>query len=397
MALLAPLPHLVARSTPLTHFLTPSPTRSFDHSPTRSLAPALPATHRSLTRLVPQVAVVDTNNPEELPSDLKSNMITSVVDHHKLCGLKTEGPIEVDIRPLCSVGSVIYERLTTAGITPPKQIAGLILSCILSDSLEFRSPTTTEADKKYAATLAGIAGVNVSELANAMFEAKADISHLSPIEIVNMDSKVRGCAVVVLVAVLRRIKDEHEQSPTDGQTSVDVWLRASGAARRRGAHSHCTGHTHTDTHAHTPLGMLSRQVFPIGSKKLRVSVVETTAPDRVRPLALCDRRTMLAVRGAKPGSWVTPTHSPVDSTIMRGTAASILHSSSAMCRCRAVIGIDAIAVCACVQALSQEKAIIAACAEAVKKEGLDDCLMHVGRIPARQLPLLCLLASCLPP
>jgi len=137
-------------------------------------------------------------------------MITSIVDHHKLCGISTESPIEVDIRPLCSAGSVIYERLNTAGIKPTPQIAGLILSCILSDSLEFRSPTTTEADKEYAKTLGEIAGVNVHELAMGMFEAKADISHLSPLEIVNMDSKV----------------------------------------------------------------------FNIGSKKLRVSVVETTAPDR---------------------------------------------------------------------------------------------------------------------
>jgi manganese-dependent inorganic pyrophosphatase len=137
-----------------------------------------------------QVAIVDTNNPAELPDDLAPTMIMSIVDHHKLCGLETEGPIEVDIRPLCSVGSVIYERLTTAGITPPPKIAGLILSCILSDSLEFRSPTTTEDDKKYASQLADICNENISDLANNMFEAKADISHLSPLEIVNMDSKV---------------------------------------------------------------------------------------------------------------------------------------------------------------------------------------------------------------
>lgn len=153
---------------------------------------------------------MDTNNPAELPDDLHPSMITSIVDHHKLCGLDTDTPIEVDIRPLCSVGSVIYERLNTAGIEPPPEMAGLILSCILSDSLELRSPTTTEVDKEYAEKLGDIAGVNVHEHAMSMFAAKADISHLTPLEIVNMDSKV----------------------------------------------------------------------FNIGSKKLRVSVVETTAPDR---------------------------------------------------------------------------------------------------------------------
>ena len=89
------------------------------------------------------VAVVDTNNPGELPEGIENAAVHSVIDHHKLTGLRTVAPLEVDMRPLCSAGSIIYARAKAAGRSVPKRIAGLLLSCILSDSLEFRSPTTT--------------------------------------------------------------------------------------------------------------------------------------------------------------------------------------------------------------------------------------------------------------
>ena len=89
------------------------------------------------------VAIVDTNNPGELPEGIENAAVHSVIDHHKLTGLRTVAPLEVDMRPLCSAGSIIYARAKAAGRSVPKRIAGLLLSCILSDSLEFRSPTTT--------------------------------------------------------------------------------------------------------------------------------------------------------------------------------------------------------------------------------------------------------------
>lgn len=135
------------------------------------------------------VAVVDTNNPQELPDDLDCATVHSIVDHHKLCGLKTDGVLEVDIRPLCSTGSILYSRAKALGLTPPPHIAGLLLSCILSDSLEFRSPTTTTLDRELAEELASLAGVDMHAHAVAMLEAKAEIGHLSPEQVVMMDSK----------------------------------------------------------------------------------------------------------------------------------------------------------------------------------------------------------------
>lgn len=136
------------------------------------------------------VAIVDTNNPAELPDGIEKAAVHSIVDHHKLCGLKTSAPLEVDVRALCSTGSILYARAKAAGRTPPPVIAGLMLSCILSDSLHFRSPTTTALDRELAAELAALAGLDVDQHADAMLDAKAEIGHLSPEEVVMMDSKV---------------------------------------------------------------------------------------------------------------------------------------------------------------------------------------------------------------
>ena len=89
------------------------------------------------------VAIVDTNNPAELPENVEKAHIHSIIDHHKMAGLTTAEPLEIDMRVLCSAGSILYARMKAMDRTPTKSIAGLLLSCILSDSLEFRSPTTT--------------------------------------------------------------------------------------------------------------------------------------------------------------------------------------------------------------------------------------------------------------
>lgn len=136
------------------------------------------------------VAIVDTNNPDELPEGIEKTSIHSIVDHHKLSGLKNAEPLEVDMRKLCSATSILYARAKAAGLTIPKKIAGLMLAGILSDSLEFRSPTTTPLDKVHAEELGKIAGLDVHEFAEGMLEAKANVDHLSPDELIMMDTKI---------------------------------------------------------------------------------------------------------------------------------------------------------------------------------------------------------------
>lgn len=135
-------------------------------------------------------AIVDTSNPEELPKGIEKQKIHSVVDHHKLGGLTNSEPLEVDVRPLCSAGSVLYARAKAAGVTPPQHIAALMLTSILSDSLEFRSPTTTDTDRVYAKELEKLSGLNAHAHAEAMFEAKAKVDHLTADQLITLDSKI---------------------------------------------------------------------------------------------------------------------------------------------------------------------------------------------------------------
>lgn len=137
------------------------------------------------------VSVVDTNNADELFPNINDCDIVSIIDHHKLTGgLKTSSPREVVIQPYASTMTVMYNVMNIEPADFPKEIAGLMLSGIISDTLEFRSPTTTDADKKLAHELADALGVSIPEYAAEMFEAKSDISDFSDKELVRLDSKI---------------------------------------------------------------------------------------------------------------------------------------------------------------------------------------------------------------
>ncbi|MEN8764916.1 MAG: manganese-dependent inorganic pyrophosphatase [Wenyingzhuangia sp.] len=137
------------------------------------------------------VVIVDTNNPEELFPNINDSNITQIIDHHKLVGgIETAGPIDITIKPLASTASVMYYILGSEEVEDlPKEIAGLMLSCILSDTLAFRSPTTTEDDKMMADHLAFKLDIDVTAFATKMFEAKSDVSAFSDEELIKMDSK----------------------------------------------------------------------------------------------------------------------------------------------------------------------------------------------------------------
>lgn len=137
-----------------------------------------------------KVVVVDTNNPAELPPSINEAKLQAIIDHHMLVGgLKTKTPIDITIRPLACTATIMHDLMGADIAKAPKAIKGAMLSCILSDTLEFRSPTTTDHDKAVAQSLAADLGVSISELAAAMFEAKSDVSAFSDAELLRMDSK----------------------------------------------------------------------------------------------------------------------------------------------------------------------------------------------------------------
>ena len=137
-----------------------------------------------------QVVIVDTNNPAELPENINSADITAIIDHHKLVGgLETKGPIDITMRSLACTATVMYDLMGQEADRMPQAIKGVVLSCILSDTLEFRSPTTTNHDRDIANKLASDLGVDIPSYACEMFEAKSDISAFSDAELLRMDSK----------------------------------------------------------------------------------------------------------------------------------------------------------------------------------------------------------------
>lgn len=145
-----------------------------------------------LTDLNPgdDVVVVDTNNPQELPANINEANILQIIDHHKLVGgLTTDTPADITIRPLACTATIQFDLMTQAGVTIPKNIAGLMLSAILSDTLAFRSPTTTPHDKDVVEKLAGIAGIDHIAYADLMFAAKSDISGFTDSGLIKLDSK----------------------------------------------------------------------------------------------------------------------------------------------------------------------------------------------------------------
>jgi len=136
------------------------------------------------------VVIVDTNNPAELPASVNSADIRAIIDHHKLVGgLETKGPIDITVRPLACTATIMVDLMGDDAAKMPEAIKGAALTCILSDTLEFRSPTTTAHDREVAEKLAAELGLDVSAYASDMFAAKSDVSSFSDAELIRMDSK----------------------------------------------------------------------------------------------------------------------------------------------------------------------------------------------------------------
>ncbi len=134
--------------------------------------------------------IVDTNNPAELPANINGANITAIIDHHKLVGgLETKGPIDITVRPLACTATIMHDLMGEHAAHMPDNVKGLMLSCILSDTLEFRSPTTTDTDKALAEKLAGELNLSIADYATEMFAAKSDVSAFSDAELLRMDSK----------------------------------------------------------------------------------------------------------------------------------------------------------------------------------------------------------------
>ena len=137
-----------------------------------------------------QCVIVDTNNPAELPASLGDADVIEIIDHHLLAGgIKTRAPINITIRPLACTATIMHDLIGDDMARAPESVKGAMLTCILSDTLEFRSPTTTPHDRAVAEKLAADLGVNIADYAAEMFAAKSDVSAFADDALLRMDSK----------------------------------------------------------------------------------------------------------------------------------------------------------------------------------------------------------------
>lgn len=136
-----------------------------------------------------KIILVDHNESKQCVDGIKDADVLELIDHHRLGDFETESPIFILIRPVGCVNTVIYGLYKQNGVKPSKEVAGMMLSAIISDTVLFRSPTCTEEDKKAVKELAEIAGVDYEKYGMDMLKAGADISDYSAEKLAHNDTK----------------------------------------------------------------------------------------------------------------------------------------------------------------------------------------------------------------
>ncbi len=136
-----------------------------------------------------QLILVDHNEESQAVDGFQDAHILEIIDHHRIGTLQTPEPVLFRNQPLGCTSTIIFQIYQENGIQPPKNIAGLLMAAIISDTLMFRSPTCTNVDRKAAEALSGICGVNIEAFAADMFAAGSDLSSKQPKEILEQDMK----------------------------------------------------------------------------------------------------------------------------------------------------------------------------------------------------------------
>ena len=181
-----------------------------------------------------QVILVDHNEKAQAVDGIDEAEILEIIDHHRLGSLETVSPVYFRNQPLGCTSTIIYQMYQEKSVDVPKQIAGLLLSAIISDTLMFRSPTCTPLDKSVAEALAVIAEVDIETYAKNMFQA---ISAMSREELDKVAEQIRPFMVQVLAekkidmvyVMLTDILEESSKIIFDGENAGKIL----GAAFRK--------------------------------------------------------------------------------------------------------------------------------------------------------------------
>ena len=136
-----------------------------------------------------KMILVDHNEKSQAVDGISEAQLLEIIDHHKLGHVETLQPVNFRNQPVGCTSTIIYRMYLENQIQIPPEIAGLMCSAIISDTLLFRSPTCTPLDRQAATDLAKLAGIDMESYAKDMFNAGSDLKHKSPEEIFYQDFK----------------------------------------------------------------------------------------------------------------------------------------------------------------------------------------------------------------
>ncbi len=135
------------------------------------------------------VILVDHNERQQSVADIDQVKVVEVIDHHRIANFETAGPLYYRAEPVGCTATILNKLYKENGVAIRKDIAGLMLSAIISDSLLFKSPTCTDEDVAAARELAAIAGVDADSYGLAMLKAGADLSDKTIAQLISLDAK----------------------------------------------------------------------------------------------------------------------------------------------------------------------------------------------------------------
>ena len=192
----------------------------------------------SLPRLVEEVEegqnviLVDHNEFQQSANGIEKAVIREVIDHHRIANFETAGPLYYRAEPLGCTATILKKIYEEQNVNIDKQMAGLMLSAIISDSLLFKSPTCTLQDKVAAEELAKIAEVDAQEYGLAMLKAGASTTDKTAETLISLDAKefVLGADKLVVAQINTVDANEVAERKEELVKAINAELSSKGLA-----------------------------------------------------------------------------------------------------------------------------------------------------------------------
>ena len=172
-----------------------------------------------------KLILVDHNEFSQSVRAIEKAQVLEVIDHHRINDFSSQYPVQFRNEIVGSTCTIVATIFRENQIPIPVDLAGLMLGAILSDTLNFHSPTTTEKDRSTANILAAIADLDLEDFATELFTATASKVDSSPAELIKTDMKlfdILGCKISISQVILASLEDLHLAS-TDIQHALDVF------------------------------------------------------------------------------------------------------------------------------------------------------------------------------